>query len=139
MEAQLKDEAFSPEEREEWFKKHDSNGDGQYDKTEFLNLVDSTMTDVDAARDIQLPPSMVDKIFSGSPKISQDDVLPAVKRCTKYIAARGRLLDLFDSVDTDKNGSLSHLELRALMQRGSPEGYTCAQPAHSLALPATAA
>ena len=44
-------------------------------------------------------------------------------RFRSYASQRAKVLELFDSVDKDKNGQLDNDELLALLQKGAPKDY----------------
>ena len=102
-------------EKDDWFLKHDKNGNGTFEKPEFMEIIADIATDKEAVKDV--PQSMYDKVFDGKDVLDRDTVYPAVQRVLSFVNARSRLIKLFRECDLDGNNFLEKNELKGLLQK----------------------
>ena len=108
-------------EKDDWFLKHDKNGNGTFEKPEFMEIIADIATDKEAVKDV--PQSMYDKVFDGKDVLDRDTVYPAVQRVLSFVNARSRLIKLFRECDLDGNNFLEKNELKGLLQKAAPPKY----------------
>jgi len=137
--------ARTEQQKEDWMDKYDDDKSGTLDRAEFVALVNNVAakfedpildpfgalsglslapTETADAQTIDVPESLIDKAFAGRDVLDSDQAHAAAQRVLLYMRSREKLRVMFSAADLDKDDNLSAKELRSLLQRGAPPGYT---------------
>ena len=120
------------EQKAAWMAKFDVNHSGSFDRAEFVTLVQDVAAEALSAgkvapQPVTIPDRLVDKEFVGKESLDADEGFAAVQRVLQYVKSREKLRGMFEQADTSGDGQLNREELKLLLQRGAPGGYTVTQ------------